>query len=103
MFHRIALSLSRLRLDELAVFNVVLLTLFSSFIILFFLPYFLFFSVFQEVSVSWRVGLRRSGRRQAGAADWTSSTGGRLHPGLSRSTRDRDAAQWKLRGHKVRR
>lgn len=52
----------------------------------------------QEVSVSWRVGLRRSGRRQAGAAGWTSSTGGHGHAGLLWDACDRDAAQWKLRG-----
>ncbi len=58
---------------------------YSLFFHLLFLSFFLpsFFSVLQEVSVSCRVGLRRSGRRQAGAADWTSSSGGHLHQGLS--------------------
>lgn len=60
---------SRLHLDELAAFALS------------FLPPSL--AVFQEVSLSRGVGLRRSGRRQAGAADGTTPAGRRLHPGLS--------------------
>lgn len=57
--------------------------------------------VFQKVYVSWRVGVRRSGCWQAGAADRTSPARGLFFPVLSWNSRDRDAAQWKLRDHKV--
>lgn len=53
----------------------------------------------QEVSVPWAVGVRRSGSREAGAAERICPAGGRVHPRLPGDARDRDAAgcQLKLR------
>lgn len=58
-------------------------------------------SVYQEVTVPWRVGLRKSGCWKAGAAYWTSTTRGNFHTSLSWNSRYRDAAQRKLRGTEI--